>query len=154
MLPTLNGRIQTRIFMLVVFGGLITFVLTALLPGPFGFDRESYQVTYLILATVLVLGVLWELLYHFIQQFRWEKDWPTLFGLITAINEGALVWLFLDQGWIPGMPSPVDRGDLPTQAFWAFFIDFSAIWLVIWVWTNGPMRVPFIRWRFFGGRIV
>ena len=28
MLPTLNGRLQTRIFMLVVFGGLITLVLT------------------------------------------------------------------------------------------------------------------------------
>jgi hypothetical protein len=152
MLPTLNGRIQTRIFMLVVFGSVITFVLTPLLPGPFGFDSESYKVTYRILATVLVLGLVWELIYHFIQQFRWEKDWPTMFGLITAINEGALVWLFLDQGWIPGIDAPPHG--FPASVFWAFFIDFSVIWLVIWVWTNGPMRVPFIRWRFFGGRIV
>jgi hypothetical protein len=150
MLPTLNGRIQTRIFMLVVFGSVITFVITPLLPGPFGFDGTSYKVTYLILATVLVLGLIWELIYHFIQQFRWEKDWPTMFGLITAINEGALVWLFLDEGWIPG----IDGEDFPASVFWAFFIDFTVIWLIIWVWTNGPMRVPFIRWRFFGGRIV
>ena len=149
MLPTLNGRIQTRIFMLVVFGSAITFVLTPLLPG-LGFDGTSYRNTYLILATVLVLGIVWELVYHLIQQFRWEKDWPTMFGLITAINEGALVWLFLDEGWIPG----IDGDHFPASVFWAFFIDFSVIWLIIWLWTNGPMRVPFIRWRFFGGRIV
>ena len=150
MLPTLNGRLQTRIFMLVVFGGVITFLITPILPGGFELSGESYKITYLILATVLVLGILWELLYHFIQQFRWEKDWPTLFGLITAINEGAVVWLLLDNGLIPG----IDGKDFPEEVFWAFFIDFTVIWLVIWVWTNGPMRVPFIRWRFFGGRIV
>ncbi|GAA3648411.1 hypothetical protein GCM10022237_05060 [Nocardioides ginsengisoli] len=141
MLPTLNGRLQTRIFMLVVVGGLITLVLTPILPGD-----PDYRTTYLILATVLVLGVVWELIYHVIQQFRWEKDWPTMFGLITALNEGALVWLLLDLELVPGIDGVPD--------FWAFFIDFSVIWMFIWVWTNGPMRVPFIRWRFFGGRIV
>lgn len=151
MLPTLNGRLQTRIFMLVVFGGLITLVITPLLPADelfgsrIGFSGEGYRTTYLILLTVLVLGILWELLYHLIQQFRWEKDWPTMFGLITAINEGALVWLLVDLGAIPGVDG---------VSFWAFFFMFSIIWFVVWLWTNGPMRVPFIRWRFFGGRIV
>ena len=144
MLPTLNGRLQTRIFMLVVFGGLITLVLTPILPGD-----PDYRTTYLILAAVLVLGIVWELVYHAIQQLRWEKDWPTMFGLITALNEGALVWLLLDLELVPGIDYPYDG-----VPFWAFFIDFSVIWLVIWVWTNGPMRVPFIRWRFFGGRII
>lgn len=141
MLPTLNGRLQTRIFMLVVFGGFITLVLTPILPGD-----PDYRTTYLILAAVLVLGIVWELIYHVIQQFRWEKDWPTMFGLITAVNEGALVWLLLDLELVPGIDGVPD--------FWAFFIDFSIIWFVVWLWTNGPMRVPFIRWRFFGGRIV
>ena len=157
MLPTLNGRLQTRIFMLVVFGGIITFLITPMLPDGLrdpGFDRDGYRVTFIILATVLVLGIIWELLYHLIQQFRWEKDWPTLFGLITAINEGALVWLLLELGLVPGMPAGLDEGDLPSSQFWAFFVDFSVIWFLIWIWTNGPMRVPFIRWRFFGGRIV
>lgn len=144
MLPTLNGRIQTRIFMLVVFGGLITLVLTPILPGD-----PDYRTTYIILAAVLVLGIVWELIYHGIQQFRWEKDWPTMFGLITAINEGALVWLLLDLELVPGIDYPSDG-----VPFWAFFIDFAVIWFIVWVWTNGPMRVPFIRWRFFGGRIV
>ncbi len=142
MLPTLNGRLQTRLFMLVVFGSLITLVLTPILPGD-----PSYGTTFLILLTVTVLGVLWELVYHAIQQLRWEKDWPTMFGLITALNEGALVWLLVDVGAVPGIRAN-------SVGFGAFLIDFSIIWLFIWIWTNGPMRVPFIRWRFFGGRII
>jgi hypothetical protein len=141
MLPTLHGRIQTRIFMLAVFGSLVVLVLTPFLPGD-----PSYQTTYLVLATVTVLGVVWELIYHWLQQFRWEKDWPTLFGLLTAINEGAVVWLVLHQGWVPGID------EAPPLS--AFLILFLVVWVVVWLWVNGPMRVPLIRWRFHGGRIV
>ena len=153
MLPTLNGRIQTRIFLLATVGVIWTLIITPVLPidAPLG---TAYKTTFTILLMIAVLGIFWELLYHAIQQFRWEKDWPTMFGLITAINEGALVWLLLELGLVPGMPAGLGDGDLPSSLFWAFFIDFSVIWLVIWVWTNGPMRVPFIRWRFFGGRII
>jgi len=141
MLPTLNGRIQTRIFMLVTLGSLITLVLTPVLPGD-----PDYRTTFIILATVLVLGVGWEVIYHLIQQFRWEKDWPTLFGFVTCVNEGALVWLLLELEVVPGID-----GEVP---FGAFLIDFLVIWMAIWVAVNGPMRVPFIRWRFFGGRLL
>ena len=60
------------------------------------------------------------------------------------------MWLLLELGLIPG----IEGDNPPASVFWAFFIDFSVIWFVIWIWTNGPMRVPLIRWRFFGGRIV
>lgn len=141
MLPTLNGRIQTRIFMLATFGSLITLILTPILPGD-----PDYRTTFIILATVLVLGVLWEIVYHLLMQFRWEKDWPTWLALVTGITEGALVWLLLRLEWVPGIDG--------VPHFWAFAILFTVIWVVIWLWTNGPMRVPLIRWRFFGGRIV
>jgi hypothetical protein len=140
-LPTLSGRIQTRIFMLVVFGGLITLVLTPVLP-----HDPDYRTTFLVLATVLVLGVIWELIYHGIQQFRWEKDWPTLFGLVTAVNEGLVVWLLLKLDWVPGIEQ--------SPPFSTFVILFLVIWVAIWLWVNGPMRVPLIRWRFRGGRII
>ncbi|MDP2775124.1 MAG: hypothetical protein Q8O61_16350 [Nocardioides sp.] len=141
MLPTLNGRIQTRIFMLVVFGGIITLLITPVLPGD-----PDYRTTFIILATVLVLGVIWELIYHGLMQWRWEKDWPTLFGLLNGINEGILVWVLLELELVPGI-----EGEVP---FSAFFVMFVVIWLFIWVWTNGPMRIFNIRWRFFGGRLV
>src|SRR5579862_8893856 len=101
---------------------------------------------FLVLASVAVLGVLWELLYHFLMQWRWEKDWPTFFGLATGVNEGLLVWLLLSAGAIPGIVGHVGGA--------AFIIQFGLIWLAVWVVANGPMRVPFIRWRFNGGRLA
>ena len=144
MLPTLNGRLQTRAFVLLVVGGLCTLLITPLLPVP-GRLGAAYATTFVVLLTVTVLGLGWELVYHFIQQFRWEKDWPTFFGLITAINEGALVWLLLEYDAVPGI------GGVPLSAF---LIQFLTTWLVIWLTVNGPMRVPFIHWRFRGGRLI
>ena len=145
MLPTLSGRIQTRLFLLAVVGGLITLIIVPVLPGsaPLG---DKYRDGFLVLASVAVLGVLWELLYHFLMQWRWEKDWPTFFGLATAVNEGLLIWLLLTAGAIPGIVGHVGGA--------AFIIQFGLIWLGVWLVANGPMRVPFIRWRFNGGRLV
>lgn len=144
MLPTLNGRIQTRIFALVVFGGIWTLILTPLLPdgAPIG---TSYGATFTVLIIITVLGVLWEFVYHGIQQFRWEKDWPTLFGLVTILNEGALVWTLVATGaWFWEVE----------VSFGIFFFDLLTTWLIVWVMVNGPMRVPFIRWRFHGGELI
>ena len=96
--------------------------------------------------TVLVLGIGWELVYHFLQQFRWEKDWPTLFGLVTAINEGIVVWLLVRNGSVPGLPFPVPTG--------VFLVQFLTTWILVWLIANGPMRVPFVHWRFRGGRLI
>ncbi|MEJ3654625.1 hypothetical protein WEH80_16790 [Actinomycetes bacterium KLBMP 9759] len=147
MLPTLNGRIQTRIFLLAVVGGIWTLLISPVLPGLGGAGiGEIYRMTFTVLVTTIVLGIGWELIYHFIQQFRWEKDWPTLFGLVTVLNEGALVWLLLTFGIVPGLPDGVPLA--------AFVILFATTWVIVWLIANGPMRVPFIHWRFRGGRLV
>lgn len=145
MVPTLNGRIQTRIILLAVVGGLITLIIVPFLPGsaPLG---DKYRDGFLVLASVAVLGVLWELLYHLLMQWRWEKDWPTLFGLVEGVPEGALIWILLSAGAIPGIVGKVSGA--------AFLIQFILVWLGVWLVANGPMRVPFIRWRFHGGRLV
>jgi hypothetical protein len=143
--PTLTGRIQTRIFLLAVVGGLITLIIVPFLPGsaPLG---DKYRDGFLVLLSVAVVGVLWELLYHLLMQWRWEKDWPTLFGLAEGVPEGVLIWILLSAGAIPGIAGTV--GGV------AFLIQFILVWLGVWLVANGPMRVPFIRWRFRGGRIV
>jgi len=145
MVPTLPGRIQTRIFLLGTVGVIVTALLTPLLPlpGPLG---TAYKTTYLILATVLVLGVAWELLYHLLMQWRWEKDWPSLFGLVTAVPEGILVWILLAAHGVPGISA--------TPPFSAYLIDFLVVWVCVWLVGQGPMRIPFIRWRFHGGRLI
>ncbi len=145
MVPTLFGRIQTRVVLLAVIGGLVTAIIAPALPVPASV-AVKYQDAYVVLAAVAVLGIGWECLYHFLMQWRWEKDWPTLFGLVTLVPEGLLIWLLLQVGAIPGV---VGKLTVP-----AFAIDFLLVWLSVWLVANGPMRVPFIRWRFRGGRLV
>jgi hypothetical protein len=145
MVPTLWGRIQTRIVLLATVGSLVTALITPMLPvdGPLA---DTYATTFEILAAVAVVGVGWELIYHFLMQFRWEKDWPSMFGLVTMVPEGALIWGLLRLGAVPLIDAP--------PPFTAFAIQFVAVWISVWLIANGPMRVPFIRWRVRGGRLA
>ncbi len=146
MIPTLAGRIQTRIFVLALIGSLTTLIVSLVLPSAPSSLSDTYKATFSVLIAVAVLGVGWELIYHALMQIRWEKDWPMLFGLITAINEGALVWFLIKADVIPGVSKDL--------AFSTFIVDFGVVWLVTFLFVNGPMRVPFIRWRHNGGRLV
>jgi hypothetical protein len=143
----LGGRIQSRIVFLVIIGGIITLILTPILPLGAGSLSAKYKTTFLILLTVIVIGVIWEFIYHLIMQWRWEKDWPTFFSFITFINEGIVVYLLVNYGIVPGIKAH-------TVPLGAFIIDFMVIWICVWLWINGPMRVVNIRWRFHGGRLV
>jgi len=147
MTPTLSGRLQTRVFILATVGLVWTLIVTPFLPETGGVSLgDVYEVTLGVLLSVGVVGLGWELLYHFLQQFRWEKDWPTLFGFFNGFNEGLLLWLLLEAGAIPW----VDR-DVP---FSTFAFHFGTTWLVVWLFLNGPMRVVLPRWRFRGGAIL
>jgi len=148
-LPTLGGRIQTRIILLAIVGGIVTAIITPFLPLQGAPLSVAYQTTFIILAAVIVVGVVWECIYHWSMQWRGEKDWPTFFGFITFINEGIVIWLLLHFNLIPGIPG--GSKNVPTSAF---VIDFLAVWIVFWLWVNGPMRVFNVKWRFFGGRLV
>ena len=146
MTPTLIGRFETRIFLIAVIGSLWTLLITPVLPLPSGVPLGTkYQSTFIVLAVVLVVGFLWDVLYYGLQQFRWEKDWPTMFGLLTGINEGLVTYLIVNSGNLPGHPMVT----LP-----AFIVQFGTVWVVTWAFVIGPMRVPFLRWRFRGGRLI
>jgi hypothetical protein len=159
MTPTLFGRIQTRIFVLLVVGGIWTLLVVPFLPvrGPelviTRFDLadvlDLYGAAYRILLAVTILGCLWELLYHLLQQFRWEKDWPTFFGFITIVNEGLLVWALGRLGLFGNLPEFII--DNEPAAFW---ILFSSTWIVTFLFVNGPIRVLSPRYRFRGGRLI
>lgn len=145
MVPTVWGRIQTRIFLMAVIGGPVTALITLVLPlsDPWA---KRYQATFVVLAAVTVIGIGWELIYHLLMQWRWEKDWPTILGLATLVPEGILTGFLAKTDLLPGLPGPVPVG--------AFVIQFLTVWVAVWLTANGPMRVPFIRWRFNGGRLV
>ena len=141
MTPTFFGRIQTRLFLLLVIAAPWTALIAPVLPGQIG---PTYRAAYAAVFCVGLFGIAWEALYHGLQQFRWEKDWPILLGLLVGINEGLLVYVALEAGFL-------DVGPLNTTTF---LIHFTTVWVLVWVMANGPMRVVFIRWRFRGGRIV
>jgi len=144
MVPTLSGRIQTRIFVIAVIGGLWALIIGPLLPGDAS-TTDKYRTMYSILLIVLVLGVVWELIYHALQQFRWEKDWPTLFGLLLGITEGMAAFLVARTGVL----SPAEHVSVA-----AFIVGFGTTWLVTWLFVNGPMRIFSVHWRFNGGRLL
>ena len=142
MTPTLSGRIQTRLFLLITVGLAWTVVVVPFLPrfgAPVG---DVYGIALVALFLVGLLGVGWELLYHWIQQYRWEKDWPILLGLVTGIPE--LLVLYVALALVVN-PAP----NVVTVLF-----HFASTWIVMWLVANGPLRVVFIRWRYRGGRIL
>ena len=142
MTSTFFGRVQTRLFTVGTVGLLWTLLLTPFLRLPAG---EEYKVTLTTLGWVALLGILvWEPVFHLLQQFRWEKDWPAMFLLLQAVPEAVLVRVVLDRTLT--VSSPVGVG--------TFALHFATTWVAIFLFVQGPMRVPFLRWRFRGGRIL
>lgn len=141
MTPTLSGRIQTRLFLIFVVGVVWTIlVIPVLALFSVATVGQAYAGALFTLVVVAILGCGWELAYHALQQRRWEKDWPTLYGLITMLPEMLLTAIFV-------LPTPIVSGGV-------FFFHFTSTWIVMWLWANGPMRVLSLHWRFNGGRLV
>lgn len=145
MTPTLIGRIQTRLVLLAIIGIPFTLLVTPILPGlPDGLSTgEAYKITFRALAIVAVFGsIFWEPIYHLLQQFRWEKDWPTLFALLQVVPE-ALTTKSILNGLVDGSP-PVS----------AFLWHFVLLWILVWACAIGPIKIFLIRYRFKGGRFI
>ena len=138
MTPTLVGRIQSRLLIVLGVGLVWTILVGPFLPAGGASLGSVYGVTIrAVIYTAVVGAIVWEPIYHLIQQYRWEKDWPTGLGLATMVPEGLLVLAFL--------------GEVPVGAF---LLHFVTTWLLIWFVINGPLRVLLPRWRFRGGRII
>ena len=142
MTPTLLGRWQTRLFLFATVGVLIT------LPFSLGIIEPDFGAGYFrILGYLAFFGCGWDILYNYLQKFRWDRDWPGAFQLLAGIWEAIFV-----AGWVKlwGLPS-VPKDDL--SIFW-FAIHYSLVWLGVFVASHTVMRILFPRWRFRGGQIV
>lgn len=141
MTMTLSGRLQTRLVLLSSAGLLWTLAISALLPRPDGVPlRAAFQITLVSSVAMTLLGFLWELVYHALQQLRWDKDWPPLHGLVTGVFEAVPVWLVVRALHV-----------LPDDCLPLFTIHFATTWIVVWLITLGPLTVLQPRWRFEGG---
>ncbi|MEL6983124.1 MAG: hypothetical protein AAFO29_11930 [Actinomycetota bacterium] len=142
MTPTLLGRIQTR-WVLVWTVGLAWLLLVGPVLPLAGPTAGVYRTGLASLVLVSIVGTIWELAYHAVQQLRWDKDWPTLLGLVLGVSEGLVVHRLLSLG-LPWSVPPVNPA--------AFIWQFGTVWVAIWAVANGPIRILFPRWRFAGGR--
>jgi hypothetical protein len=136
--PTLIGRWQTRIALLGTLGVLVS-TLFALAYGTALF--------FLVLAYVAAFGLVWDVLYIALQRLRWDRDWPAAFQVLNGLVEGALVYGLIATVGLPG----IAPGAVPLPLFVA---HYGTVWLVTFLWAQGPMRALFPFWRFHGGRIV
>ena len=135
MTPTLDGRWQSRIFILGTVGLIITLL--------YGAALDNMTTPLLVLLVVIVAGLLWDVLYTFIQTFRWDQDWPPAFVLFTGIFEGIVTAIIIHL--IPGFPLPTIE---------QFILHYVLVWIATYIMLFSFMRVLFPRWRFRGGRVV
>lgn len=142
MTPTLLGRWQTRIAMLGTWGVLISLIF-AWTRGEDGFNETFLYV----LGYVALFGLAWDVAFILIQRLRWDRDWPGAFQLAAGIIEGALVFGLIRTTGLPG----IEEGGVSIGLFIA---HYGTVWVVTYIWVQGPMRALFPRWRFTGGRLV
>lgn len=140
MTPTLQGRWQTRLFLLGTLGLLITFFFARL----YGNDLP-----YVFLAIVIVLGFIWDILYDFLQTFRWDQDWPPVLQLAAGLFEGLILWGIIYLLFQFGATADLFGQTPPSAAqIWA---HYGTVWLITFLASQSFMRLLFPRWRYFGG---
>jgi hypothetical protein len=154
MIPTLNGRYQTRLFLVLFVAAPWTFIITPFLPtspsaeydGLWDKATKLYPLTYAALLVVLVLGwVLWEWIFYLLQLCRWEKDWPAMFFMLQLIPEAILAYVVL-RIW------DIDTSGVASE-YSTYIVHIVTTWIVMWLFVLGPIKILFIRWRFNGGRV-
>ena len=148
MTPTLLGRWQTRIALLWTLGLALTlgymwvFGDLSFKPGA----PHSYTLLAL-LGYVTLLGLGWDILYNYLQSFRWDRDWPLAFHFVCGILEGIIVFVMFRLNLLPG--ATYNMG-----GWWQFLLHYGTIFWVTYWWLFGPMRVIAPRWRFRGGELL
>jgi hypothetical protein len=140
MTPTLRGRWQTRLLLLGTVGLVVTLI--------FGHLIGDLRTPLVLLGSVLLLGWGWDVLYHYLQSWRWDRDWPPAFQVAAGVGEGVAVWVLIDAsrsliGGLPGVAATLT----PAQ----FAAHYATVWFTTFLCTQGPLRVILPRWRYRGG---
>ncbi len=142
MTPVLFGRWQTRIFLLATVGILVSLPFALGYLGPT--HGEFNSVFFWVVFYVGLLGLAWDILYNYLQQYMWDHDWPGVFQFFGAIAEGILLGLLIKFVGLPNIPKTIDLE-------W-FVIHYSLVSLIAFLSAWVLMRLLFPRWRFRGGQ--
>ncbi|MBW4575562.1 MAG: hypothetical protein KME08_09800 [Aphanothece sp. CMT-3BRIN-NPC111] len=142
MTPTLLGRWQTRLLLLATVGVLVTLPFAMGIIGP-----GASSIYFWILGYVAVFGLGWDILYQYIQKFRWDYDWPGVLQLLAGIWE--LVFVACGTKLFGFLPIPVPKEEL---ALGWLVVHYSLVWLAVYIASQSLMRILFPRSRFRGGQ--
>lgn len=152
MTPTLLGRIQTRILLFIVFGLPITLLFSIYLSD---WVVPPTNVTpFLVLATLLIVGLILDPVYIYLQRFRWDHDWPFAFQFFFSIIEFLIVLLIVWTDILPYLPASdiVDTsGQLNWNAVLTFTSHFFLVFIPSFISLLGFVQIFMVRWRFKGG---
>lgn len=149
MTPTLYGRWQTRFFLLGTLGSALTLLFMALFgvlthsPQTLGFWKLP-----ILLGYVAVFGLVWDMIYDRLQDYRWDSDWPMAFQFLAGLVEGLFIFALFAADWLPFVAYN------PADDWWHFALHYGTIWQVTFWVTFGPLRIFFPRWRFRGGEML
>jgi hypothetical protein len=140
MTPTLPGRWQTRVLLLGTIGVVLSLIYGAIV--------GDLRTPVALLGYVLLLGCYWDALYHYLQSWRWDRDWPPAFQVAAGLAEGVALWLLIyagrsSFGGLPGVPA--------TLTLQQFATHYGMVWLAMFLAAHGPLRVILPRWRHNGG---
>lgn len=140
MTPTLFGRWQTRLLLFATVGVAVTLPFFLGLIG-----SKSGSVFFWTLGYLAIFGLIWDIVYIYIQQFRWDRDWPGAFQLLGGIWEAVFLVLLVKTFGLPGVAQ--EDFDLGT-----FAGHYSLVWVAIYVASQTLLRILFPYWRFRGGQ--
>jgi hypothetical protein len=139
MTPTLLGRWQTRLLLLATLGVLITLLFAR---GYLG--SGSHPIFFWVLGYVALFGIGWDVLYSYLQKFRWDRDWPAAFQVLAGIWEAVFILALFRSIGLPGIAKA-----MPLGLFW---LHYGLVWLSGFLASQVMMRLIFPRWRFRGGQ--
>lgn len=139
MTPTLLGRWQTRLFLLATVGFCVTLPFTQGWLGP-GASGQFFWV----LGYVALFGMGWDLLYTYLQKFRWDRDWPGALQLVAGLWEAVFLVLLIRTVGLFGID--------PNFPMSGFLLHYSIVWLAVFLAAHSLMRILFPRSRFRGGQ--
>jgi len=144
MTPTLAGRWQTRAFLLVLVG----------IPVSLPFCLIAGLVPLGLLLCTGAIGALLDVYYDRVQRSRWDHDWPVHRQIRAGVLEFAALLFGLFGCCACSLPLGPAVLKLGPMAAIVVPVHWWSVWLISFLFVQGPMRALFPRWRFRGGRLL
>ena len=146
MIPTLAGRLQTRLILFFLIGVPVTLIF-ALVQTNFIWSWREIQIFVYFLCSILALGLFLDPIYIFIQSTRWDRDWPFAYQFFFSWIEFGIVLFVARSGWLPYLDPDFFQG------FRLPIIHFTLVFVPSYLFLLGPLQAIFVRWRFKGGQL-